>query len=159
MFVLDIKDTWGLFWLQNSKKNSRNVEEAAALSRKGLPCCRGYSQGTVLLLKASLGKQQQEMQKGINLSDSFSFLFYSGAVFVFFPFLLDGSQICLWLVWTPEPETVRGWVGGSGRECNVPQVLAETQFFLTIVMRGISDFPSVVTFLYSISSILFTMLL
>lgn len=56
-------------------------ERAASLYRL-------FPRDKLLRLKASLGKQQQEMQKGINLSDSFSFLFYSGVVFVFFPLLL-----------------------------------------------------------------------
>jgi len=44
MLVLDIKDTWGLLWLQNlKKKKSRNEEREADLSQRGPPHCGGYS--------------------------------------------------------------------------------------------------------------------
>lgn len=70
--------------------------------REGCPAAAGlFSGDEAWLWKAGLGKQQQEMRRGINLSDSFSFLFHRGVVFVFFPLLLGGSQISLWPVWSP----------------------------------------------------------
>ena len=100
MLVLDIKDTWGLLWLQNlkKKKKSRNEEREADLSQRGPPSLE------VILPRQCLALERRPWEAATGNADRNKSVrptllsVLQSTCFCFLHPPLGGSQISLWLL-------------------------------------------------------------